>query len=337
METNVSVPLRIIVSGTAGTGKSYLINCLRVLLREKVCVAAPTGIAAFNIDGNTLHSLLSLPTKGEFKDLEGEHLNRLQQALSSIQYLIIDEISMVGRKLFGQVDRRLRQVFPTFDHAVILDQIMRQSGDDSSQSMFRDILLRLRNCEVTKEDWRILMTRTPAQVSDVSNFSSGVHLFPTIEAVAEHNVQKLHGCGQPVATIKAVHTGPNSSKASTDDAGGLQPVVCLAKGACVMLSSNLWVEMGLVNGAMGTVQAIFYDSGGPPDLPVAVTVLFDRYSGPTLPDGTVPIAPLHHTWLTSGNQCSRLQLPLNLAWAVTIHKAQGLTLNKLIRIVLKYL
>ena len=41
METNVSVPLRMIVSGTAGTGKSYLINCLRVLLREKVCVAAP--------------------------------------------------------------------------------------------------------------------------------------------------------------------------------------------------------------------------------------------------------------------------------------------------------
>ena len=157
------------------------------------------------------------------------------------------------------------------------------------------------------------MTRTPAQVSDVSNFSSAVHLFPTTKAVAEHNVQKFHGCGQPVATIKAVHTGLNSSKASTDDAGGLQPVVCLAKGARVMLSSNLWVEMGLVNDAMGTVQAICYDGGGPPDLPVAVTVLFDRYSGLTLPDGTVPIALLRHTWLASGNQCSRLQLSLKLA------------------------
>ena len=148
-----------------------------------------------------------------------------------------------------------------------------------------------------------------------------------MEAVVEHNINKLHGCGQPIATIKAVHTGANASKASADDAGGLQPVVCLTKGARVMLSSNLWVDMGLVNGAMGTVKAICYhDGGAPPDLPVAITVLFDNYSGPTLSDGTVPIVPIRRSSSTSGNQCSRLQLPLKLAWAITIHKAQGLTL-----------
>jgi len=43
---------------------------------------------------------------------------------------------------------------------------MRQSGDDPSQALFRDVLLRLRNCEVTKDDWRTLMTRIPVQVSD---------------------------------------------------------------------------------------------------------------------------------------------------------------------------
>lgn len=64
MESNDSIPLRMIVSGTAGTGKSYLIHCLRLLLQDKVCVVAPTGVAAFNIDGTTLHSLLSLPTQG---------------------------------------------------------------------------------------------------------------------------------------------------------------------------------------------------------------------------------------------------------------------------------
>ena len=97
-----------------------------------------------------------------------------------------------------------------------------------------------------------------------------------------------------------------------------------------MLTSNLWVDVGLVNGAMGTIQAICYRTGGPPDLPIAVMVRFDSYSGPTFPDSTVPITPLLRTWSSSGGQCSRLQLPLKLAWAVTIHKSQGLTLDKVV-------
>ena len=52
----------MIVSGTAGTGKSYLIHCLRLLLQQQVRVATPTGVADFSVDGHTLHSLLSLPT-----------------------------------------------------------------------------------------------------------------------------------------------------------------------------------------------------------------------------------------------------------------------------------
>ena len=65
-------PLRLIVSGT---GKSYLIHCLGLLLDHCVCVAVPTGVAAFNIEGHTLHSLLSLPVKGDFK--EGERLHQM--------------------------------------------------------------------------------------------------------------------------------------------------------------------------------------------------------------------------------------------------------------------
>ena len=112
LEAIEPAPLKLIISGTAGTGKSYLINCLRLLLRDKVRVAAPTGVAAFNVDGHTLHSLLSLPTKGDYKDLNGEHLHKMQQHLAGMKYLIIDEMSIVGRKMFGQVDKRLRQVFP---------------------------------------------------------------------------------------------------------------------------------------------------------------------------------------------------------------------------------
>ena len=366
-----------ILTGTAGTGKSYLINCLRLLLGDRLRVAAPTGVAAFNVSGHTLHSLLSLPTKGEFKDLEGERLHNLQQSLADVHYLIIDEMSMVGRSVFGQVDSRLRQVFPRhadqplggrscllfgdfgqlppvmdlplytteqrsaamsdrgsatyqlFNKAVVLKQVMRQSGQDPSQVLFRQLLLRLRDGQVTTADWEHLMSQTPSRAQDLSPFTTAVHLHATTEAVVEHNVARLHACGQPIATIKAIHTGPNADKASSDDASGLDPVICLAHGARVMLIANLWVNMGLVNGAMGTVQAICYLSGkAPPDLPVAVMVHFDTYSGPTVPDGTVPITPIRRSWSTSGAQCSRLQLPLRLAWAVTIHKSQGLTLDK---------
>ena len=98
---NEPAPLRMVITGTAGTGKSFLIACLKQLLSTKVRVSAPTGVAAFHVQGCTLHSLLQLPTKGEFKDLQGESLTKLQQYLNGVTYFIIDEMSMVGRKLMG--------------------------------------------------------------------------------------------------------------------------------------------------------------------------------------------------------------------------------------------
>lgn len=79
--------------GTAGTGKSYLINAIRVRLREMamnnsietspVIVFAPTGVAAFNILGTTIHSTLSVPINSSNLDIGGERLKDLQKRFTS--------------------------------------------------------------------------------------------------------------------------------------------------------------------------------------------------------------------------------------------------------------
>ena len=101
-----------------------------------------------------------------------------------------------------------------------------------------------------------------------------------------------------------------------------------------MLTSNLWIEIGLVNGSMGYVVAILYQPGAkPPALPTAVVVQMDKCDCPTRGgERCVRICPIKRTWPSStGNRkssCKRRQIPIQLAWAVTVHKAQGLTLDR---------
>ena len=103
-----------------------------------------------------------------------------------------------------------------------------------------------------------------------------------------------------------------------------------------MLTANLWTEAGLVNGSMGTVQdLLFEEDQGPPSLPIVVLISFDDYKGPTIDSlegvKVVPIGPIRRTWKgKTGRLCSRLQIPIRLAWAITVHKSQGLTLEKAI-------
>ena len=81
-QNNKVEPLRFIIMGTAGTGKSYLINTIRVRIQEMamnngietspVIVLAPTGVTAFNILGTTIHSTLSVPISNSNFNIEGE-------------------------------------------------------------------------------------------------------------------------------------------------------------------------------------------------------------------------------------------------------------------------
>ena len=109
-------PFRALICGTAGSGKTYLIAALKQLLGNRCLVCAPTGVAADNIGGVTYQSKIPVPRDPKKLNMEDirlpEDSNRLQALegdFENVSYLIIDEMSMVGRRSLGQVDDLLRQ------------------------------------------------------------------------------------------------------------------------------------------------------------------------------------------------------------------------------------
>jgi ATP-dependent exoDNAse (exonuclease V) alpha subunit len=157
-------------------------------------------------------------------------------------------------------------------------------------------------------------------------FSSAVHLFSTNAEVITHNRNHLTKTGNPVAKINAEHGNEVAERGSIDQASGLSPVLELLIGSRVMLRKNIWIKGGLVNGSIGTVMDIIYESNrSPPSLPSAVMVKFDKFKGQPYVDGTFPVIAIKTNWNQNNMECWRLQIPNNLAFGITIHKAQGLT------------
>ncbi|MGI9458976.1 MAG: hypothetical protein ACR2NF_03165, partial [Pirellulales bacterium] len=138
-----------------------------------------------------------------------------------------------------------------------------------------------------------------------------------------------------MAKIDASHTDcPEGSSVPADNAGGLEPRILLGKAAKVMLTSNINIGVGLCNGTTGVVKEIIYrPSSSAPALPLCVLCEFPKYTGPCFVPGQpklVPVVPVTRRIETPGSRGTRTMLPLRLAWAITIHKAQGLTLDKVV-------
>jgi ATP-dependent DNA helicase PIF1 len=127
-----------------------------------------------------------------------------------------------------------------FDRVVKLTVNQRVQGMTFEQVQFRDLLLRLREGDSTVDDWKLLLTRQPSNVTNLCDFEDSTRLFYSNEQVANYNHEQLTKLEHPVAYINARHSSALAKKISSGDMSGLEPVVFLAKGARVKLTMNLW-------------------------------------------------------------------------------------------------
>ena len=136
-------PYRVFVSGPGGVSKSYVISfihrdAIKLLLLSGqveledtvVLLTAPIGVAAFNIQGMTVHSAFLFGTsKFSSQPLTQDKLNTLRTKLSNLQLLIIDEVSMVSSNMLHQIHKRLQQLKGKGDDTTFGDISILAIGD----------------------------------------------------------------------------------------------------------------------------------------------------------------------------------------------------------------
>lgn len=310
--------------------------------------------------------------------MTGEALQSFQEEMQNIRIIIIDEISMVGCKMLGRVDQRLRQAYPRnvilggyivlffgdlnqlqpvgdiplygtpkpsnvlaiqghivyrhINKTFILSRIMRQVGDDQKQ--FRECLTRVARGEITEADYQLLATRFTVNNQNMVIQSRDVlRLISTNAEIEDFNLEKLRNLNKPVVRIQAVHNDPRAALVACDEARGLVPLLYLCEGAKVILRQNLFTSAGLCNGTIGEVISIIYepchDVSFNNQFPRCIMVKFENYSGPKYYGTNIlPIRPETVAFKKGSNTFTRKQFPLQLAYAISIHRSQGLTLDQ---------
>lgn len=98
----------VFITGRAGTGKSTLLQYFAWNTKKQIAICAPTGVAALNVEGQTIHSLFRLPI-GLIAGGDIDQNDATRRILNAIETLVIDEISMVNADLMDAIDRSLRQ------------------------------------------------------------------------------------------------------------------------------------------------------------------------------------------------------------------------------------
>ena len=345
----------IIIQGKAGSGKSTLIQAAKVLLNNSLgsdsyALLAQTGSAAALIGGQTIHSKLIIGINRNLNSLSDRQLTELQENLRGCQFIIIDEMSLVGCSWLKKIDIRCREakgVDLPFGNMFlvllgdikqlppILDRAFYGTGFNSEYSIAGQQPYRNIECSVIlptsflqndeQAEFRQLLDRLADGRTTIADWNSlSTRCLDQINAGDFANSLRLFDTVDKVqeynqqklrkfdSVYRCLATNSSSLAARTPsrDADNLENVLYLAFNCRVMLRRNLWAVAGLVNGSLGTVTDIVVSPDH--EMPVFVMVRFDHYLGPTL-DGSVPIQPVQGSWISNEQQCTRIQLPLSVA------------------------
>lgn len=349
----------LFITGRAGTGKSTLLRCLRDGLTTETVVVAPTGLAAVNVGGQTIHSFFGLPPR--LIRTDDVRRSRNGRVMRRLELLIIDEISMVRSDLMAAMDLSLRlnrgrprepfggvrllmfgdlhQLPPVIsDHEVAehldtahggpfffsvgalqegagtslleLGQVFRQSDE-----ALLHVLNRVRDGEADENDLHVLNDR----VNPIRTLGEGdpyVILTPTNAAAQRINMAYLDALPAKAQTYEAGVTGEfNAASQPTDQMLVLKP------GAKVILLRNdpdrRWVNGTIARISRLTERQVFVEVGGREYEVEQVSWESRRYAFDQAAEKVVET--IAGTFK---------QFPLRLAWALTIHKSQGLTLDR---------
>lgn len=345
----------VFLTGAAGSGKTYVLNeFIQHLKKNKIeaGVTASTGIAATHINGMTIHSWSGMGIRDEIDEAGLKSLSEkgpLVKRMEKTKVLIIDEVSMLHGKRLSLVDSVCRQLKdpskPFGGLQVILCGDLFQlppvtrSGEvdwvhlsDTWKSMdlkvcylteqhrqedndLLSILNAIRNGEIEEYHQTLLSDRLNASVpAEISKHTTKLYTHNVdVDQMNESQLGSLDTDSREyyMGEVKGSKKLLESLKASC-----LAPEVLTLKiGAEVMFVANNQAD-GYANGTRGKVVA-FTDE----DLPVVVTT--DEKT----------IVPGLFSWRIMDGDTTRAevsQIPLRLAWAITIHKSQGMTLDEAI-------
>lgn len=343
----------VFLTGSAGTGKTFVLNKYIEYLKERgiePAIVAPTGIAASHIGGKTIHSFFSVGIREYIDDYYLRWMKKqlfLDRRLRKLKVLIVDEISMVSPELFISMDRILRafqneekpfggvQVVFSGDFFQLppvakvakaikfvwqtdlwkeadlkicyLEEKFRQEEDNALVNILDEIRLG----EVSEDSMNVFRSCYKKRISSEFTVTKLYTHNMDVDRINDEELDKLPG---EVKSFEAKTKGSKQNIEKIFKSSLVAPQIKLKKEAAVIFIKNNYEE-GYINGTLGKV------------------VSFDRVTKlpivETLSKKKILVEP--EEWLLEDDQgkvkAIVKQLPLKLAWALTVHKSQGMTLD----------